>query len=76
MTFPARRDVLTLAAGASRQEKLLALTCDQMIKDPKIQFLKAIVELLMWMGDTDDSENSGGKAALPSPVYPPAKLQG
>lgn len=74
MTFPALHDVLTLAARASRQEKLLAPTCDQMIKDLKIQFLKAILKLPMRMGDTDDSENSGGNAALPSPAHRPGKL--
>lgn len=60
VTFPALHDVLTLAAGASRQEKLLALTCDRMIKDLKIKFLKAILKSPTGMGDTDDSENSGG----------------
>lgn len=39
---PARRDASALAARASRQERLLALTCEQMIKDLKAQFLKAI----------------------------------
>lgn len=70
----APRDVLTLAARASRQEKLLALTCDPMIKDLKIQLLKAILKLPMGMGDTHDSGNGGGNAALPSPAHRPGEL--
>lgn len=42
VTSPAQRDASALAARASRQEKLLALTCEQMIKDLKAQLLKAI----------------------------------
>ena len=74
MTFPAPRDLLTLAARASRQEKLPALTCDQMIKDLKTQFLKAILKSPMGTGDTDDSKNSTGDAALPSLEHRPDKL--
>lgn len=69
MTFPAPRDLLTLAARASRQEKLLALTCDQMIKDLKAQFLKATLKSLKGMGDSEGLENSAGNAALPSPEH-------
>lgn len=69
MTFPAPCDLLTLAARASRQEKLLALTCDQMIKDLKAQFLKAILKSPKGMGDSEGLENSAGNVALPSPEH-------
>lgn len=45
-----------------------------MIKDLKMQCLKAILKPPMGMGDTDDPGNSGRSAALPSPVHGPGKL--
>lgn len=75
VTLPALHDVLTLAARASRQEKLLALTCDRMIKDLKIQFLKAILKSPMGMGDTDDSENSRGRRGECSSALPSAQTR-
>lgn len=74
MTFPALHGVFTLAARASRQEKLLALTGNRMIKDLKIKFLKAILKSPVGMGDRDNPDNNERSAALPSPVHGPGKL--
>lgn len=56
VTFPALHDASALAAKASRQRTFLAPTLDPMIKDLKIQFLKAVWKQLMGVRDADDSE--------------------